>query len=111
MRNEEGSPSEFFADQVPEEEKQHRVDHILSLQSYISEEIQHKYRGKIEPVLIEGVSKETDLLLEGRTRYQAPDIDGCVYINEGVASVGEIVNVAIHDSATYDLVGAIKIQP
>ncbi len=105
--NEEGCPSEHFADQVPEEEKQRRVDHILTAQSYISNEIQQKYLGKIEPVIIEGLSSETDLLLEGRTRYQAPDIDGCVYINEGEANPGDIVSVQISDTQTYDLVGGI----
>lgn len=105
--NEEGCPSEHFPGQLPEEEKRHRVDHILSIQSRISREIQRKYLGKIEPVIIEGLSKETDLLLEGRTRYQAPDIDGCVYINEGTASPGDIVSVQISETQTYDLVGGI----
>ncbi|MEE4240914.1 MAG: 30S ribosomal protein S12 methylthiotransferase RimO [Desulfopila sp.] len=105
--NEEGCPSEFFPGQLPDEVKQERLDRILSLQSQISEKIQQKYLGKIEPVLIEGVSRETDLLLEGRTRYQAPDIDGCVYINDGEASPGEIVQVRISESQIYDLVGEI----
>jgi ribosomal protein S12 methylthiotransferase len=58
-------------------------------------------------VLVEGLSGETDLLLEGRTRYQAPDVDGCVYINDGTARPGEIVNVLITESQVYDLVGGI----
>jgi ribosomal protein S12 methylthiotransferase len=53
------------------------------------------------------VSRETDLLLEGRTRYQAPDIDGCVLINEGDTRSGEIVEVEITEAQTYDLVGRI----
>jgi len=105
--NEEGCPSEFFPHQVEEHEKNIRVEHILSVQSDISEEVQRKYLGKVLPVLVEGVSRETDLLLEGRTRYQAPDIDGCVYINDGNASAGDIVEVEISDSQVYDLVGAI----
>jgi ribosomal protein S12 methylthiotransferase len=56
---------------------------------------------------VEGVSAETDLLLAGRTRYQAPEIDGCVYINEGTASPGEIVDVQITEAHVYDLVGQI----
>lgn len=61
--------------------------------------------GKTLPVLIEGVSRETDLLLEGRTERQAPEIDGCVYINEGTCKAGEIVNVTISEAHPYDLVG------
>ena len=56
---------------------------------------------------MEGVSQETDLLLEGRTRYQAPEIDGCVYINDGQAMPGHIVNVRITEAQIYDLVGEI----
>jgi ribosomal protein S12 methylthiotransferase len=105
--NEEGCPSEFFADQVPEDEKMRRRDYLLNVQSELSTAIQKKYIGKIEPVLVEGLSRETDLLLEGRTRYQAPEVDGCVYINDGVASPGDIVNVRITETETYDLIGGI----
>jgi len=106
--NEEGCPSEHFPNQISEEEKHNRVDYILSVQSHISTEVQRKYLGRVEPVIIEGLSRETDLLLEGRTRYQAPDIDGCVYINEGEASPGDIVPVRINETQIYDLVGAIE---
>jgi ribosomal protein S12 methylthiotransferase len=53
------------------------------------------------------VSRETDLLLEGRTRFQAPDIDGCVYITDGNANPGDIVQVRMSEAQTYDLVGEI----
>ncbi len=105
--NEEGAPSEFFDNQVSEKEKEARVHHIHTLQASISEKIQQKYQGMVEQVLIEGVSQETDLLLEGRTRFQAPDIDGCVLINDGTANPGDIVQVKISESHIYDLVGAI----
>lgn len=105
--NEEGCPSEHFPGQVPDEEKDARLSHILSVQSEISEKLQKKYVGRIEDVLVEGLSRETDLLLEGRTRYQAPDIDGCVYINDGIANPGDIVRVKIEESQVYDLVGGI----
>lgn len=105
--NEEGCPSEKFADQLPEEEKLRRRDYLLGVQSELSEAIQKKYIGRVEPVLVEGLSRETDLLLEGRTRYQAPEVDGCVYINAGVASPGDIVPVHITEAQVYDLIGEI----
>ncbi len=105
--NEEGCPSEFFEKQVPESEKKTRVERILSVQSKISAEIQKRYQGKTLDVLVEGLSRETDLLLEGRSRFQAPDIDGCVYINDGRANPGDIVSVRISETQIYDLVGAI----
>jgi len=105
--NEEGCASEHYPGQIGEEERLARRDRILEVQAEISEEIQKKYVGREEIVLVEGLSRETDLLLEGRTRFQAPDVDGCVYINEGIASPGEFVKVLIRESQVYDLVGGI----
>lgn len=105
--NEEGSPSEFFKGQLPQEEKQRRCDYLLKVQADLSAEIQIKYIDRVEEVLVEGVSEETDLLLQGRTKYQAHEVDGCVYINDGVASPGDIVQVLISDAQIYDLVGGI----
>ncbi len=105
--NEEGCASEHFPNQCAEEEKDARRGHLLAIQADISAEIQKKYIGRSEPVLIEGYSSETDLLLEGRTRFQAPDVDGCVYVTEGEASPGDIVLVNITEAHVYDLVGGI----
>lgn len=105
--NEEGCASENFAGQCSEEEKAARREYLLQVQSGISEEMQKKYIGRIEPVLVEGISGESELLIEGRTRFQAPDVDGCVYIVDGVANPGDIVNVNITEAHIYDLVGVI----
>lgn len=103
--NEQGAPSEFFADQCDEELKEERCARLLEVQQNISSALQKKYIGTMQSVLVEGVSEETDLLLVGRTQYQAPDVDGCVYINEGHVQVGNIVDVVISESQHYDLVG------
>ena len=105
--NEEGAPSEKFAKQVPEKIKRKRVDYLLAVQAELSAVIQKKYIGRVEQVLVEGLSSETDLLLQGRTRCQAPEVDGCVLINDGIANPGDIVSVAITDAQVYDLVGGI----
>lgn len=105
--NEAGCPSEHFAHQCSETEKNDRLDFILGVQAEVSEKNLQKYVGRVEAVLVEGVSQETDLLLEGRTRFQAPDIDGCVYITDGNANPGDIVQVRMNEAQTYDLVGEI----
>ncbi|CAG35546.1 30S ribosomal protein S12 methylthiotransferase RimO [Desulfotalea psychrophila] len=105
--NEEGAPSEHFPDQVDDEIKESRCARLLELQQELSTEIQKKYVGTVQKVLVEGVSEETDLLLEGRTQYQAADVDGRVYINEGQVVAGEIVDILITDSQQYDLVGGV----
>lgn len=105
--NEEGCPAEHLEHQVDDDEKRERVQKVLSVQSAISAGNLKRYIGRKEVVLVEGKSRETDLLLEGRTRYQAPEIDGCVLINDGKASPGEIVEVEITEAQIYDLVGRI----
>ena len=94
--------------QIDEQVKENRLREVAQLQSEVSAEMLLKYVGKTEPVMVEGLSSETDLLLSGRTRYQAPDIDGCVLINDGTASPGDIVNVEITEAQVYDLVGRIS---
>lgn len=105
--DEDGAPAADFMPKVSEEEKQARFECVMELQAEISRQRLQRYVGREEEVLVEGLSKETDLLLEGRTRFQAPEIDGCVYINEGTARPGDIVNVRIAEAHTYDLVGGI----
>lgn len=106
--NEEGSAAEKLTPQIDEDEKQARLERVITLQSEISQRRLKRFVNTVEPVLIEGVSRETDLLLEGRTRFQAPDIDGCVLINEGETRSGEIVEVEITEAQTYDLIGRIN---
>ena len=105
--NEQGAPSERFPSQCSQEDKDRRRDRVMTAQAKISAARQKAYIGRTLDVLVEGVSAESDLLLEGRTMYQAPEVDGCVYINEGKATPGDIVRVRIDKAHTYDLVGGI----
>ncbi|MFZ5758327.1 MAG: 30S ribosomal protein S12 methylthiotransferase RimO [Thermodesulfobacteriota bacterium] len=105
--NEEGCAAEKLDGHCSEEEKQARYDYLMGLQRDISLEKNREYIGRTMPVLVEGVSRESELLLEGRTVFQAPEIDGCVYISEGECQQGEIVRVRITEAHPYDLVGSI----
>ena len=60
--------------------------------------------------LVEGYAGETDLLLQGRAAFQGPEVDGVIYINEGVATAGDFHAVEITESHDYDLVGRIVSQ-
>jgi ribosomal protein S12 methylthiotransferase len=105
--NEEGCAAYTLPGQCSEEEKSERRQRLMELQSGISLAKNQAMIGRVEKVLVEGWSRETDLLLEGRTRFQAPEIDGCVYINAGVGNPGDIVEVLITEAHPYDLVGEI----
>jgi ribosomal protein S12 methylthiotransferase len=104
---EQGSVAADLPEQVDSNIREERFARVMELQAEISAQRLEQYVGKKELVLVEGLSRETELLLEGRTRYQGPDIDGCVFINDGTASPGDFVTVEITEAHTYDLVGGI----
>lgn len=104
---EEGTASFHYPDQIDEKIKLYRYNALMQLQKKISKAKLKKYLGKTIPVLIEGYSEETDLLLQGRSKFQAPDIDGLVLINKGKANIGDLVSVKIKKSTDYDLIGQI----
>jgi ribosomal protein S12 methylthiotransferase len=105
--DEDGAPAAALQPKVPNKVKQERFQEVMKVQAAVSQERLQGYVKREEEVLVEGLSRETDLLLEGRTRFQAPEIDGCVYINEGEASPGDIVTVRVTEAHIYDLVGGI----
>lgn len=106
---EENTPGGKMADQLDEETKQRRWEALMEVQQNISREMQKRQVGDILDVIVEGYSEETELLLQGRSSQQAPDIDGVVLINDGQAKVGDIVKVRITDSMEYDLIGEIVV--
>ncbi len=104
---EEGTLAAAMPEQIPERVKKSRQHKLMKAQSRVSFRMNRRLVGRIEPVLVEGYSEETELLLRGRSIRQAPDIDGQVYITAGRADVGAIVPLRITDSSEYDLIGEI----
>jgi ribosomal protein S12 methylthiotransferase len=107
---EEGTPSFRLAakiGEVPEEIIQKRYNELMEIQQAISLEKNQSLVGQRRKVLVEGLSKESDLLLQGRWYGQAQEIDGVVLINEGDASPGQMVEVEITEAMPYDLLGRI----
>lgn len=105
--NEEGCLAEKLSGHCTDSEKEQRRQRIMELQAGISSEINQRRLGKKIQVLVEGISPETDLLLEGRGFFQAPEIDGRIYINDGECKSGDFVDVEITETYTYDLAGGI----
>jgi ribosomal protein S12 methylthiotransferase len=104
---EEGTESYDLDGQLPQRVKAARQKKLLGIQRRISKAHQQALVGRTLDVLVEGVSDETELLLEGRYAGQAPEIDGKVYVNRGQARAGQIVPVEIEQAGDYDLVGGI----
>ena len=104
---EEGTPAALLPQDVPHEVALARQSELMKIQKKISKQKMRALKGKTVEVLVEGRSEETDLLLQGRYYGQAPEIDGSVLINDGEANPGDYVNVKIHQTGDYDLVGSI----
>ncbi|NMC74062.1 MAG: 30S ribosomal protein S12 methylthiotransferase RimO, partial [Geobacteraceae bacterium] len=104
---EEGTPAADMPDQISERVKRERYRKIMKAQARLSFKRNRRLVGKVDEVIVEGYSEETELLLKGRSSRQAPDIDGQVYITAGTADVGDIVRLRITDSSDYDLIGEI----
>ncbi|MDY0190218.1 MAG: 30S ribosomal protein S12 methylthiotransferase RimO [Desulfuromonas sp.] len=102
-----GTKAATMPQQVDEQVKQERQQQLMLAQQQIATDRQQQQVGQIMDVLVEGYSAETELLLQGRSRGQAADVDGIVYISAGQANVGDIVAVEISETAGYDLVGEI----
>ena len=100
---EEGTVSAEMAAPVEPEVAEARRDELMSLQRPISRERLELRVGTELDVLVEGVSDESDLLLQGRWWGQAPEVDGSVYLANGTARPGEIRRVLVTDAADYDL--------
>ncbi len=104
---EEGTPASDFPNKVTINTAQKRQDEIMATQQAISEEIMVTYVGQELEAIIDAMSEGEGILYDARTIYDAPDIDGNLFIVSGSASVGDIVKVRIIDSWEYDLIGEI----
>jgi ribosomal protein S12 methylthiotransferase len=109
--DEEGTPAFDLPNKVDPKIAKQRRARLMKEQARISRKRNKARIGERVQVIFEGESNESDLLWQGRMETQAPDIDGCVLINdapEGFApSPGELLNVLITEAQQYDLVGRI----
>jgi len=107
---EKGTRAARLRERVAEETALKRQERLMAIQAGISKGLNRRKVGKVTPVLVEGESSETGLLLAGRTPTMAPDVDGRVLINEGEGIVGDIMPVLITEAYEYDLVGRILTE-
>jgi len=100
---EEGTVAYSLPRQVPTKEKVLRFDTLMAAQQEVASEVNQKFLGKRMEVIID--EKTVDGYL-GRTQFDAPEVDGVVYVSSSRAlKQGDIVRVDITDTLEYDLVG------
>ncbi len=108
--DEEDAESRSLEEKLTEPVKARRQKRLMRLQAKISKKRNRRLLGQTCPVLLEGPSRESELLWEGRLSTQAPEIDGVVYITDGVTEStrpGEIRPVRIQRVHEHDLVGVV----
>ena len=103
---EEDTLAAKMTDHVPEKVKKERLDILMRDQQEISKEIQQSFVGKRLRVLIEEKEDKSEATYIGRSSFDAPDVDGLVYVRSPkVLKAGDFVDVDITDAYEYDLAG------
>jgi ribosomal protein S12 methylthiotransferase len=113
--DEDKSQSFALDRKVDEKTIAHRHDTLMSIQRKISARKLKKQIGQNLQVMLEGPSKDTDLVWEARLQGMAPDIDGKVYVTEfegvndaaDLPAQGALATIEITEAKDYDLIGRV----
>ena len=100
---EEGTTAASLKGQIQERIKNKRREKIMLMQQKIVELKNSEFVGQTMEVLIDKVLNKS--LASGRTQYDAPDVDGLVYVKGEDLKVGRLETVRITDNVLYDLTG------
>jgi len=102
---EEGTKAGELKGQVRKKIKKERLHRLMTLQRDISLKKNRSLKGTIQEVLIEEILDSGPYKTAGRTRRDAPDIDGRIYLVNTGGNPGDIIRVKIIDGNEYDLMG------
>jgi ribosomal protein S12 methylthiotransferase len=109
--DEEGAGAFSLDEKVPKRTIEARRRKLMKLQQRISKRARKQWIGRELDILVEGESEETDLLWQGRSLDQAPEIDGKVLINDfgphETLVPGTFYRAEITESHDYDVVARI----
>ena len=97
----EGAKANEYTDHIPDEIKSARKEKFMQVQAEISAELLQEKIGKTVDVIIDEVDQEGAV---GRTKADAPEIDGLVYLNGEVQhQPGDIVQAKVIHADEHDL--------
>lgn len=99
---EEDTPAYRLSPQVHHQTKARRYREIMALQSRIAQQVNCRFLGQTQDVLVE--EKEGKMFV-GRTQYDAYEVDGCVFLNAPDLKIGDFYKAKITDVYGYDLAG------
>ncbi len=103
--NVDGARSNDLPDHVPAEVKQDRWERFMEKAQAISEAKLAAKVGQTVDVIVDDIDE--DGIATCRTKADAPEIDGNLFIDEGTEglTVGDIVSVEVDEAGEYDLWG------
>lgn len=102
---EEGTYSaKHYADDIPEETKQKRLEEIMEMQRDISFELNASKIGSTLRVIIDRYDYDHYV---GRTEFDSPEVDPEVHVYAENLKIGEFYNVKITSSDDYDLTAVL----
>jgi ribosomal protein S12 methylthiotransferase len=109
--DQEGADAYGLDNKLSPREIERRRKHLMGIQRRISKRKKKMLVGQEFDLILEGISEETDLLMEGRTAMHAPEIDGKVFVNdfpeETIPQTGEFYRCQVTEAHDYDLVARI----
>ena len=97
--------SHRLPEHIPGSVAKDRYDRLMSCQLKISLKNNQKHLGRIYDVIVENTTGEN--LFQGRTFFQAPDVDGITYIHSEQLKIGSFIGIRVENAFEYDLTGAI----
>ncbi len=103
---EEDTPASRLPDQVPDEVKEFRANTLMEIQREISNLRGGSRIGQEIDVLIERYDGRNDVYV-GRSQYDAPEIDGEVFVSNARLNIGEMARVRITHSFEFDFSGEV----
>ena len=106
---EPGTTSAMLPGRVDPDVAAERQQTLMEIQRQISRARHEAMVGTELDVLVEGVSDESEYLLEGRWYGQAPGIDGVTYLADGQAAPGSIVRARVTQASDYDLAASLEL--
>ncbi len=105
----QGAKANELPDPVPEDVKEERRRRFMQVQSEISADNLKRRVGHVETVLIDSGNNGKGRAV-GRSRYEAPDIDGLIYIDSDKPLYpGDLVRVRLTWSTEHDLTGVLNL--
>ncbi|MFC2167169.1 30S ribosomal protein S12 methylthiotransferase RimO [Acidobacteriota bacterium] len=108
---EQGTKSFTLGDPIETNEKERRRERIMYIQTEISYLINGRFLNRSLDVLVEGHLEQDRSVLIGRTQFQAPEVDGVVFIDSqdrDKEKINSIQKVEINSRDIYDLYGVFK---